>query len=216
MGPQASSGVAAGSRPGRGVSRAVSSAGRRPTGGRTGGHRRRADRPQRGQPPHRPVRQAKLPTELLDLVDPLRDRLCAALVDLPIQLTHGDCNVGNVLVHDGEVTGYIDLDHLPYGPRVRDLSLYLGSRLRDQIADGDPDAAAAVLRHYVAGYHSVHPLTEREQAAVVPLLLTTLIGGAAWNLHGWVPDPAAYQQNLRAIRWITSRYDHLVHASASR
>jgi Ser/Thr protein kinase RdoA (MazF antagonist) len=159
---------------------------------------------------------AKLPAELHALVDPLRDQLWAALTDLPVQLTHGDCNVGNVLVHNGEVTGYIDLDHLPHGPRVRDLSYYLASRLLDQIIDGDPNAMAAVLRHYVAGYHSTHPLTARELAAVVPLLLTALVGGAGWCLHGWVPDPTGYQRNLQAIEWIASRYDHLVSAAAPR
>ena len=98
---------------------------------------------------------AKLPAELRDLVDPLRAQLWAALADLPTQLTHGDCNAGNVLVHNGEITGYIDLDHLPHGPRVRDLSYYLASRLLDQIVDGDPHAMVAVPRHYVAGYHSI-------------------------------------------------------------
>ncbi|HEY8458239.1 MAG TPA: phosphotransferase [Actinopolymorphaceae bacterium] len=154
-----------------------------------------------------------LPEELRTLVDRLRSRLLAALTDLPTQLTHGDCNVGNVLVHDGEVSGYIDLDHLPRGPRVRDLSYYLASRLSKQINGGDPGAMVAVLRHYVAGYHSVHPLTERELAAVVPLLLTALVGGADWCLRGWVPDPAGYQRNLRAIEWVTSRFDHLVEAA---
>lgn len=157
---------------------------------------------------------AKLPAELRDLVDPLRERLWAALTDLPTQLTHGDCNVGNVLVHDGEVTGYIDLDHLPHGPGVGDLSCYLASRLRGQIIDGDPQAMTAVLRHYVAGYHEIHPLTERELAAVVPLLLTSLVGGAGWSLHGWVPNPNGYQRNLRAITWIAPRYDETVVAAA--
>jgi len=156
----------------------------------------------------------KLPTELRDLVDPLLDRLWAALTDLPTQLTHGDCNVGNVLLHNGVVTGLIDLDHMPHGPRVIDLSYYLASRLLDQIVDGDPDAMVAVLRNYVAGYHSVHPLTERELAAVVPLLLTALVGGADWCLHGWVPDPAGYQRNLRAIEWTATRFDQLVSAAA--
>jgi Ser/Thr protein kinase RdoA (MazF antagonist) len=157
---------------------------------------------------------AKLPAELRGVVDPLRDQLFAALTDLPTQLTHGDCNVGNILVHDGEVTGYIDLDHLPHGPRVRDLSYYLASRLQNQIIDGDPDAMAAVLGHYVAGYSSTHPLTEREQSAVVPLLLTALVGGAGWCLHSWVPDPDGYQRNLQAIEWVTSRYEQLVNAAA--
>jgi Ser/Thr protein kinase RdoA (MazF antagonist) len=158
---------------------------------------------------------AKLPAKLREVVDPLRDQLWAALTDLPTQLTHGDCNVGNVLVHNGEVTGFIDLDHLPHGPRVRDLSYYLASRLLDRI-DGDPDAMAAVLRHYVAGYHTIHPLNERELAAVIPLLLTVLVGGADWCLHGWVPDPTGYQANLRAIDWVASHYDHLVREAALR
>jgi Ser/Thr protein kinase RdoA (MazF antagonist) len=158
---------------------------------------------------------AKLPAELRDLVDPLRDQLWAAITDLPTQLTHGDCNVGNVLVHDGEVTGFIDLDHLPHSPRVRDLCYYLASRLLDQLVDGDPNAMAAVLRHYVAGYHASHPLTAREQAAVIPLLLTALVGGAGWCLHGWVPDPAGYQRNLQAIEWIAARHDALVTAAAT-
>lgn len=154
---------------------------------------------------------ARLPTELRELVDPLRDLLWDALTDLPTQLTHGDCNV---LVHNGDVTGFIDLDHLPHGPRVLDLSYYLASRLLDQIIDGDPDAMVAVLRHYIAGYHSVHPLIERELGAVVPLLLTALVGGADWCLHGWVPDPAGYQRNLQGIEWIASHYDNLVSAAA--
>ena len=157
---------------------------------------------------------AKLPPELRDLVDPLRDQLWAALTGLPTQLTHGDCNVGNVLVHNGEVTGYFDLDHLPSGPRVRDLCIYLASRLLDKVIDGDPDAMTAVLRHYVAGYHSSHPLTARERAAVVPLMLTALVGGADWCLHGWVPNPTGYRRNLRAIEWIAARYDHVVDAAA--
>ena len=158
---------------------------------------------------------AKLPAELRDLVDPLREQLWAALAELPTQLTHGDCNVGNVLVHDGEVSGFIDFDHLPHSPRICDLSYYLASRLLDQIVDGDPDAMAAVLRHYVAGYQASHPLSAREQAAVVPLVLTALVGGAGWCLHGWVPDPAGYQRNLQGIEWIAARYDQLVAAAAT-
>jgi Ser/Thr protein kinase RdoA (MazF antagonist) len=156
----------------------------------------------------------RLPPELRALIDPLYDEMWAALTDLPTQLTHGDCNTGNVLVHKGEVSGFIDLDHLPHSPRVRDLSYYLASRLLDHIIDGDPDAMAGVLRHYVAGYHATHPLTEREQAALVPLLLTAPVGGAGWCLHGWVPDPDGYQRNLRGIEWIASRYDQLVAAAA--
>jgi Ser/Thr protein kinase RdoA (MazF antagonist) len=154
-----------------------------------------------------------LPQELRALTTPLRDRLYAAIIDLPTQLTHGDCNTGNVLVHAGAITGYIDLDHLPTGPRIRDLSYYLVSRLNAHLNHGSPDALAAVLRHYVSGYHSEHPMTERELAAVVPMMLTVAIGGADWQLHGWAPNPAAYQRDLRAVQWLTRRYDELIGAA---
>jgi Ser/Thr protein kinase RdoA (MazF antagonist) len=158
-------------------------------------------------------RYPSLPEELRALTIPLRDRLYAAVVDMPIQRTHGDCNVGNVLVHDGAVTGYIDLDHLPTGPRVRDLSYYLVSRLSAHVDHGDPNSMASVLRHYVAGYHATCPVSERELAALVPLMLTVAIGGADWCLHGSAPDHAAYQRELRTIRWLTQRYEELAWAA---
>lgn len=154
----------------------------------------------------------RLPDELRSPVAPFRDRLFAASVDLPTQRTHGDCNAGNVLVHDGSVTGFIDVDHLPMGPRVRDLSYYLASRFVLHVAGGNPDALLALLHHYVAGYRSEHPLTEREVAAVVPLLLAIELGVADWCLHGWVPDPAGYARALRTIEWLTDRYDELAAA----
>lgn len=150
-----------------------------------------------------------LPGELRALTTPVRDRLYRAVLDLPTQRTHGDCNVGNVLVHNGAVTGYIDLDHLPTGPRVHDLSNYLVTRLAAHIEHDDADAMVAPLRHYVAGYQSAYPLRDHELAAVVPLMLTIAIGSADWHLHGWVPDPDAYRKARRTIEWLTRRYDEL-------
>jgi Ser/Thr protein kinase RdoA (MazF antagonist) len=159
-------------------------------------------------------RYPSLPEELRALTAPLRDRLYAAVVDLPTQRTHGDCNVGNVLVHDGAVTGYIDLDHLATGPRVYDLSKYLVSRLNAHVDHGDPESMAAVLRHYVAGYQGTYPVSDGELAAVVPLMLTIAIGNADWCLHGWVPDAAAYQRELRTIQRLTQRYEEVASAAA--
>lgn len=160
----------------------------------------------------------RLPDALHAVVARRADALREALADLPAQLSHGDCNIGNVLVHDGRVTGYIDLDHLAIGPRVRDLSYYLATRLEAHInnANGDPDRMAAVLRNYVAGYHSVHPLTDRELAAVIPLMFTIEVAFADWSLHGWVPEPARYQDNARTIRWICKHYEQLGAAAALR
>jgi Ser/Thr protein kinase RdoA (MazF antagonist) len=157
--------------------------------------------------------------EVADLVAPLRDRLWTAVIELPTQLTHGDCNTGNVLVHQRRVRAFLDLDHLPIGPRVRDLSYYLASRLRSHFANPatalpDADAWVAQLGNYLEGYHDSYPLSERELAAVVPLIILTEIGCASWSLHGWVPDPARYDLSVRTIAWLMAHVDELTDAAA--
>ncbi len=161
-------------------------------------------------------RYEQLPAELRALATPLRDRLYAAIVDLPTQRTHGDCNIGNVLVHNGAVTGFIDCDHLPTGPRNYDLAKYLASRINTHVDTGEPGAMVAVLRHYVAGFHGTYPLSERELAAVVPMMLAIAMGSADWHLNGWVPNPAGYQRDLRTLDWLVRRYDELARAAAPR
>jgi Ser/Thr protein kinase RdoA (MazF antagonist) len=160
----------------------------------------------------------QLPDEVVNLVRPHADRLRQACSGLSAQLTHGDCNEGNVLVDGGRVTGFLDLDHLPTGPRVRDLAYYLASRLRTHLSAADrgqrPETSwHASVGSYVAGYHSAYPLTEHERNAVVPLMLLAEVSGAHWSLHGWQPDDANYRRNLRSIAWITEHFDELASAS---
>lgn len=171
--------------------------------------------------PAREVLDETLPRlpELASLVAPIKEQLWAAVHDLPAQLTNGDCNTGNVLVRGSDVVGFLDLDHLPQGPRVRDLSYYLASRLRHHLAN-DPDAKRdtrawiAALTHYVTGYHSALPLTDRELAAVVPLILVIEIGSTAWCVNGWVPDPAGYRHGLNVVTWLITRLEELIVAAA--
>ena len=159
-----------------------------------------------------------LPEEATRPILPFTDRLRDAIRDLPTQLTHGDCNDGNVLVRDRRVSGFIDFDHLPVGPRVRDLSYYLASRVRTHLAQPetasrDTRAMLAVLDHYVAGYHLAHPLTRPELGAIVPLMLLVEVGGAHWCLNGWEPDLEGYRQSLRSIDWISAHIDELTAAA---
>lgn len=140
----------------------------------------------------------KLPAEITQPLGPFVDRLWAAVSKLPTQRTVGDCNAGNVLVRDNQVSAFIDLDHLPIGPRVWDLSDYLASRLRTHLSQRDT--------------------AERDTAAmlaVIPLILVITIGLADWHLNGWVPDPDGYQQSVRAITWITVNLGALTTAAAT-
>lgn len=156
----------------------------------------------------------ELPAEAVRRVEPLTDLLLQTCAGLPAQLTHGDCNDGNVLVDQGRVTGFVDVDHLPAGPRVRDLAYYLASRLRrhltgPQASEAATSALLAVVGDYVAGYHQTYPLTDQERSAVVPLMLVVEIGGAHWALHGWQPDATSYQRSLRSIAWVVDHLDAL-------
>ncbi len=103
----------------------------------------------------------------LDAVfDGLVDEVCAALADLPEQHIHGDCHGGNILIADGEVSGFIDLDHLPLAPRVYDLFYLPPDRLKWRIDEpGAPEALLPLFPHLIAGYEREHALTPRERAA---------------------------------------------------
>jgi Ser/Thr protein kinase RdoA (MazF antagonist) len=159
----------------------------------------------------------ELPPEAVEIAGPFADILSDRCAGLPVQLTHGDCNDGNVLLNHDQLVGIIDIDHLPTGPRVRDLAYYLGSRLRRYLEWPNGAIAAAtmvdVLGDYVAGYHQIHPLTEQELRAIVPLMLLVEIGGAHWALHGWEPDRDTYQRNLRSITWIIHHFRALAQAA---
>lgn len=160
----------------------------------------------------------QLPEEAIQLVQPFTDLLHDTCANLPVQLTHGDCNDGNVLIDQGRVTGIIDIDHLPTGPRVRDLAYYLASRLSTHLAQPETKEAAttamtAVFSDYVAGYRQAHPLTDQELRAIVPLMLLIEIGGAHWALNGWETNTTYYQRSLRSITWIAHHFDTLTQSA---
>jgi len=160
----------------------------------------------------------ELPPEVVDLVEPLEGLLRDGCANLPTQLTHGDCNDGNVLIDRGRVTGVIDIDHLPSSPRSRDLAYYLASRLsrhlaKSQTAENATAAMVGIFSDYVAGYHQAYPLTEQELRSIVPLMLVTEIGGAHWALNGWETNIAGYQRSLHSISWIAGHFDTLTQAA---
>ena len=156
----------------------------------------------------------QLPGEVTGLVQPYVARLAEACGDLPVQLTHGDCNDGNVLIGPKQRISFIDIDHLPTGPGVRDLAYYLASRLRRHLANPQTatrttGAFTIVLPSYLAGYRSVQQLSEQEISAIVPLMLVTEIGGAHWSLHGWERNLASYRRSLASMEWLIARFDEL-------
>ncbi|WP_152360248.1 phosphotransferase enzyme family protein [Microlunatus speluncae] len=120
--------------------------------------------------------ELRLPTELHRSFARCREALVAVLAEVPLQLVHGDLTPGNVLVRrPGQVSGFIDFDHLPLAPRVWDLGKYLSRRFRRTGREAAFTPAEG-LRHVVGflrGYQKISPLSAAELAAV-PL---TMIAG---------------------------------------
>jgi Ser/Thr protein kinase RdoA (MazF antagonist) len=148
----------------------------------------------------------------LDAVfDGLADEVCAALADLPEQHIHGDCHGGNILIADGDVSGFIDLDHLPLAPRVYDLFYLPPDRLKWRIDEpGAPEAMLPLFPHLIAGYEreqTLTPLTPRERAALWPgMLATQLFFIQAFAEQG---NQEHVDRNLCALAWIHTHRDDI-------
>jgi Ser/Thr protein kinase RdoA (MazF antagonist) len=119
--------------------------------------------------------RAGLRPDAVILVTRARSRLAAAgeaMRSLPRQVVHNDGHAGNVLRSGPDAvspTGLIDFGDLVHTVTVADLAVCGAS-----FAPHQPDPAAA-LAAIVAGYHSEHPLSVDERAAVPDLVMARLV-----------------------------------------
>jgi Ser/Thr protein kinase RdoA (MazF antagonist) len=140
--------------------------------------------------------------------------MTAALRDLPTQLIHGDCHGGNILLYRRQVSGFVDLDHLPTGPRVYDLGYLLADMAKAPFV-GVP-AHRGWLQHFhrlIAGYEGESRMSEREKGALWYVMLATQVLFVDWFLqHG--RDELA-RRNLAAFHWIDAQEDEIRRRIAS-
>ena len=112
--------------------------------------------------------------EMLAIEEETRERLG----HLALQRIHGDCHPGNICIFAGKVTGFIDCDHLPYGPKFYDLCYYLMHLIAEHCIDSDA-STMMFLKYYrqaIDGYRAVHPVTDGDLAAFRHLLLASHLG----------------------------------------
>jgi Ser/Thr protein kinase RdoA (MazF antagonist) len=145
---------------------------------------------------------------VLSTVDALRPALAGAVSGLPKQRIHGDCHLGNILFVDGAVSGFVDLDHLPLGPRVYDLAYLLAGQLVPLLDQPDPSRpwAAGFLdgaAHLVRGYHREYPLSAAERAAIAPAMAAVELIFVDWFLRH-EPDPDGVARSLATLDWVTA------------
>lgn len=147
--------------------------------------------------------EAPIADELLATLERRRPLLLEAMTDLPVQRIHGDFHAGNVLVHDGEVSGIIDLDHLPVGPRIYDLAYFLANHLAVPTAAELADHTEQLLEawtEFVDGYRSTNELTPKEQTSLAPLTFAVQFQLIGWNLAQ--PGYAWSQHHVHGFHWL--------------
>ena len=103
---------------------------------------------------------------------------------LPHTIVHGDIQPANILIKDGRVSAFVDLDWLAWRPRIYDLAFTIiccCARHEKPIGEGDiwslsqvPELDIGTLQEFLACYEkSSMPLTPSEKAALSPQLALT-------------------------------------------
>jgi Ser/Thr protein kinase RdoA (MazF antagonist) len=139
-----------------------------------------------------------------------KEEMKSAWSGLPEQYIHGDCHGGNIIVNDGRVTGFIDCDHLPLGPRPYDLAYLLADRIKNALFDGREAACLPMFQPLIAGYNGVNPLTPAEKCAIWRLILAVQV--LFTSIFAQQSNAVLIGKNLKAFYWT---YEHKAEIQAA-
>lgn len=109
---------------------------------------------------------------------------------------HGDANDHNVLVSDGRMVGLLDFGDMVHSATVCDLAIALAYTM---LGESEPLAAAAQV---IRAYQRCYPLTEAEQRALFPLILSRLCMSVCYSAHNRLRNPGdPYQVVSETAAW---------------
>jgi Ser/Thr protein kinase RdoA (MazF antagonist) len=138
-------------------------------------------------------------------VQPRWKSIVQALSAAP-QRIHGDVHGGNILTDGQQVTGIIDIDHLPLAPRGYDLGYYAAFAVRWWLEAGQPERSLDETRHLLGGYHAVSPLTGQESNDLPALALAAALG----LINHFLTERDLAEESWRgAAHWIGDNFDAL-------
>jgi Ser/Thr protein kinase RdoA (MazF antagonist) len=101
---------------------------------------------------------------LLELAERLRPLLAGLPRATPIYgLCHGDLNNGNLHLIGDDQWALLDFEYIGYGWRVFDIATFFNNQLNQE---GDTAQTRELLDAFLAGYKSIRPLSQAEQAAL--------------------------------------------------
>jgi Ser/Thr protein kinase RdoA (MazF antagonist) len=109
---------------------------------------------------------------------------------------HGDANDYNVLVGAGRMVGLLDFGDMLHSSTVCDLAIALAYVM---LNEKEPLSVAAQV---IRGYHRCYPLTDAEQQALFPLILSRLSMSVCYSAHNRARNPDdPYQVVTEAAAW---------------
>jgi Ser/Thr protein kinase RdoA (MazF antagonist) len=109
---------------------------------------------------------------------------------------HGDANDYNVLVGAGRMVGLLDFGDMLHSSTVCDLAIALAYTM---LNEKEPLSVAAQV---IRGYHRCYPLTDAEQQALFPLILSRLSMSVCYSAHNRARNPHdPYQVVTEAAAW---------------
>jgi aminoglycoside phosphotransferase (APT) family kinase protein len=91
-----------------------------------------------------------LAPHLQPLVEDASKCISEELLDLPVQIIHGDCSADQVLIDNGTVS-LIDWDRMALGPAAIDLGRFAGTLMIVDLLEGT-DRAAEVMQSFIGAY----------------------------------------------------------------
>jgi Ser/Thr protein kinase RdoA (MazF antagonist) len=109
---------------------------------------------------------------------------------------HGDANDHNVIVGDARMVGLLDFGDMVYTATVCDLAIALAYAM---LGESEP---LSVATQVIRAYQHHYPLTEEEQRALFPLILSRLSMSVCYSAHNRARNPNdPYQVVTEAAAW---------------
>jgi Ser/Thr protein kinase RdoA (MazF antagonist) len=134
-------------------------------------------------------------------LDAIRQPIARLLAGLPSQIIHYDCHGGNIMRVGDAVSGFIDLDHIPIGPRLWDLCYLLVNEAIYQ----DPTRVEAwfeiIIPNLFSGYAQEIEISDAEKDASPYMMMGILLIFAAWFFEP-LNRPDLAKRDMRVFYWI--------------
>ncbi|MDD3681530.1 MULTISPECIES: phosphotransferase enzyme family protein [unclassified Mesotoga] len=119
---------------------------------------------------------------------------------LPVQIIHGDYHPGNIIIHEGKVSGIVDFDCATREVKVLDLAYLVHSVFAEFLKMGSPSLFLYLLPYLLDGYSSQNSLSSSERESFVYLLSAISIIQIHYFAAKDLTEEARFAKNV--FKWL--------------